>query len=117
MGSSALDAPGSRLGLKNQPSIRITRTQTAPAHRSPMKIPSPSFTNCSKGFKTAGHRSIGLFSDLQHREKSLLRNLDLADLFHALLAGLLLLEQLALARDVAAVAFGQHVLAHRLDAG
>ena len=34
------------------------------------------------------------------------------DLHHA--ARLLLLEQLALAADVAAVAFGQHVLAHRL---
>ncbi len=29
----------------------------------------------------------------------------------------MLFEQLALARDVAAVAFGQHILAHRLDAG
>jgi hypothetical protein len=34
---------------------------------------------------------------------------------HALLAFLLLLEQLALARDVAAVALGEHVLAQRLD--
>ena len=36
-------------------------------------------------------------------------------LLHALLARLLLLEQLLLARDVAAVALGEHVLAQRLD--
>jgi hypothetical protein len=47
--------------------------------------------------------------------KGLLRNLDAADLLHALLAGLLLFQQLLLARDVAAVTLGQHVLAHRLD--
>ena len=42
--------------------------------------------------------------DLQHGQEGLLRNLDRAELLHALLAGFLLLEQLALARDVAAVA-------------
>ena len=54
-------------------------------------------------------------ADLQDGEERLLRNLDRADLLHALLALLLFLEQLALARDVAAVALGQHVLAQRLD--
>src|SRR5437016_14489807 len=46
-----------------------------------------------------------------------LRNLDLAELAHPLFAFLLLFEQLAFAGDVAAVAFGEHVLAqclHRL---
>src|SRR5205085_7821478 len=52
--------------------------------------------------------------DLQDGEERLLGDLDVADLLHALLAGLLLLQQLALARDVAAVALGDHVLAHRL---
>src|SRR5512139_2291194 len=56
-----------------------------------------------------------LAADLQHREEGLLRDLDLAELLHALLAFFLLLEQLALARDVAAVALGEHVLAQRLD--
>src|SRR5215207_4907306 len=56
-----------------------------------------------------------LGSDLQHGEKCFLRNFDAADALHALLAFLLLLEQLALARDVAAVALGEHVLAQRLD--
>src|SRR6478609_1379505 len=54
-------------------------------------------------------------ASLQHREERLLRDLDRADLFHALLPFLLFFEQLALAGDVAAVAFRQHVLAQRLD--
>src|SRR6059036_829960 len=52
---------------------------------------------------------------LEDGEERLLRDLDAADPLHALLAFLLLLEQLALARDVAAVALGEDVLAHRLD--
>src|SRR5687767_4381514 len=51
---------------------------------------------------------------LQHRQERLLRNLHRADLLHAFLAFFLLVEELALARDVAAVALGQHVLAQRL---
>src|SRR5690606_14366468 len=42
-----------------------------------------------------------------------LRDLDGPDVLHALLTLLLLLEQLALAADVAAVALGEDVLAHR----
>src|SRR5262245_39902965 len=51
---------------------------------------------------------------LQHRQERLLGDFDSADLLHALLAFLLLLEKLALAGDVAAVALGGHVLAHGL---
>src|SRR5919206_199825 len=51
---------------------------------------------------------------VEHGEERLLRHLDAADLLHPLLPRLLLLEQLALARDVAAVALGEHVLAARL---
>src|SRR5579872_5989946 len=116
-GSSALVAPGSRRGRMNQPSIRITSTQTAAAHSSAKKMRSPSVTKYPQGDQSENAASIGLLADLQHREECFLRNLDLADLLHALLAGLLLLEQLALARDVAAVAFCQHILAHGLDAG
>src|SRR5262245_8715133 len=47
---------------------------------------------------------------LQHGQKRLLRNLDLADLLHPFLAGGLLGPELALASDVAAVALGGHVL-------
>src|SRR5690242_7941884 len=53
--------------------------------------------------------------NLEHREKRFLRDLDGPDLLHALLPFLLLLEQLALARDVAAVALGRHVLAEWAD--
>src|SRR5215471_18526996 len=56
-----------------------------------------------------------LVLDLQYRKESLLGYLHRAHLLHALLARLLLLEQLALARDIAAVALRQHVLAQRLD--
>src|SRR5215475_6780812 len=49
--------------------------------------------------------------DLQRRQKRFLRNLHLAQLFHALLPFLLPAQQLALTRDVAAIAFGHDVLA------
>src|SRR5688572_8888777 len=44
-----------------------------------------------------------LFFDLEYRQKSLLRNLDLADLLHPSLAGFLLFQQFALSRYIAAV--------------
>ena len=53
----------------------------------------------------------------QNSQKSLLRNIDLADPLHPLLAFFLLFQQLAFAGDVAAVALRKHVLAqgaHRL---
>src|SRR5436190_24099091 len=56
-------------------------------------------------------------ADIEHRQERVLRHLDAPHLLHALLALLLALEQLALARDVAAVALGGDVLAvglHRL---
>src|SRR6478752_4495457 len=49
---------------------------------------------------------------IEDGEKRLLRNVDAADRLHALLAFLLLGPQFSLARDVAAVTFGGHVLAH-----
>src|SRR5262245_12265352 len=52
--------------------------------------------------------------DLQYGYKRFLRNLDRAYLLHALLALFLLLEELPLSRDVAAVAFRENVLAERL---
>src|SRR5690242_2522251 len=53
--------------------------------------------------------------ELERRHERLLGDLDAADVLHPLLALLLLLEQLALSGDVAAVALGQHVLALGLD--
>src|SRR5436853_1407575 len=52
---------------------------------------------------------------LEHGQEGLLGDLDLADLLKALLAGGLLGPELALAGDVAAVALGGDVLAHRGD--
>src|SRR5258708_36096368 len=52
----------------------------------------------------------------QHGEEGVLRDVHAADALHALLACLLLLDQLALAGDVAAVALGDDVLADRPDA-
>src|SRR5262249_25320444 len=52
---------------------------------------------------------------LQHGQEGLLRDLHRAHLLHPLLALLLLLEELALPADVATVALGEHVLAHRGD--
>src|SRR5918994_7798291 len=52
---------------------------------------------------------------LQDRKEGLLGPLDAAYLFHPPLPGLLLLEQLALPRHVAAVQLRGHVLAQRLD--
>src|SRR5215510_2518871 len=49
-------------------------------------------------------------ADVEDGEERLLWYLDGADLLHPLFPCLLLLEQLALARDVAAVAFREHVL-------
>src|SRR6478735_7414861 len=51
----------------------------------------------------------------QDRQECFLGDLDGTHALHALLAFLLLHEELALARDVATVALGQHVLAHGPD--
>ena len=59
--------------------------------------------------------AIDLLVHLEDRHKGLLRDLDRSDGLHALLALFLLLEQLALTRDIAAVALGKHVLAQGLD--
>ena len=52
-------------------------------------------------------------SCLQHLNERLLRNIHRAEGFHAFFAFLLFFEQLAFARDVAAVALGRHVFSER----
>src|SRR3954451_4271479 len=52
---------------------------------------------------------------VEHSQKRLLRSLAATDALHPLLALFLLLEQLSLTRDVAAVALREHVLPPRLD--
>src|SRR5215210_8356578 len=61
------------------------------------------------------HRREQLVLEAQRGDERLLRDLDAADLLHAPLARLLLLEQFALAGHVAAVALGDDVLAAGLD--
>ena len=51
---------------------------------------------------------------LEHCEEGLLRYLHVANLLHAFLTLLLLLQQFALTAHVTAVALGRHVLAHLL---
>src|SRR5688572_31043017 len=52
---------------------------------------------------------------LQRGDERLLRDVHLAELAHALLALLLLVQEFALPRDVAAVALSRHVLPERRD--
>ena len=52
-------------------------------------------------------------AQIEDRQEGFLRDLHRAHHLHALLAGLLFLQQLALAADVAAVALGENVLAKR----
>ena len=63
---------------------------------------------------THGYSRLVAF-EAEDRQERLLRDLDAPDLLHALLALFLLLEELALAADVAAVALGGDVLAQGLD--
>src|SRR5205823_8226812 len=68
----------------------------------------------ASGARTESSDLSRLVADPEHREKSLLRDLDRSHHLHALLAFLLLLEELPLAGDVTAVALREHVLALRL---
>src|SRR4051794_38120403 len=56
-----------------------------------------------------------LISAFQYRHERFLRDVHAAHALHALFAFLLFLQELALAGDVAAVAFGGDVLADALD--
>src|SRR5216684_4551640 len=55
----------------------------------------------------------GALVKLEHRHECFLRDLDRTHPLHPSLSFFLLLEQLALAGDVAPVALGQDILAHR----
>src|SRR5579871_1992556 len=74
-------------------------------------------------FQTKAPTAKGGFADpcsellvcFQHCQERLLRDLDLAYLFHPFFAGCLLGPKLAFARDVAAITLGGHILLDRLD--
>src|SRR5271156_4624677 len=76
---------------------------------------SRALSGCTLEMLRAGSATIALLPDLEQGQESLLRNLDAPDLFHPLLAFLLLLEQLSFSRDIAAVTFGGDILTQRLD--
>jgi len=67
---------------------------------------------CAKKNKGEVH---GLLSETWRIARKLPADFYVADLLHAAFAGLLFFKQLFLAADVAAIAFGEHVLAQRLD--
>src|SRR5690348_2371859 len=57
----------------------------------------------------------GAGGDLQYGQEGLLRDVDAADALHALFAFFLALEEFSFARDVAAVALREDVLAQRAN--
>src|SRR5258708_39822667 len=67
-----------------------------------------------EGARRGGGSFLRRVVEVEDGEDRLLRPLDGAALLHAFASLLLLLEQLALARDVAAVALREHVLAASL---
>src|SRR3974390_626970 len=84
----------------------IRLSARASLRASSMSAPWPSMMTTS-----ASSAALALHIHLQRGDERLLRDVDLAVLAHALLAFFLLLQKLALAGGVAAVAFGGHVLA------
>ena len=52
---------------------------------------------------------------LEHREESFLRHLNVTDLLHALLASLLFLQKFAFSAHIAAVTLGKDILSYLLD--
>src|ERR1700675_2798416 len=69
----------------------------------------------SKASTVTTTRRLGRLVKLQHRHEGLLRDLDRSHSLHPFLPFLLLLQELAFARDVAAVALRQDILPHRRD--
>src|SRR3954447_23263607 len=99
---------------RRAPSPRRTRRRTCTrASRSPPRRPARAPRRTVRTPRGARGSPLRV-AEVEHGEERLLRHLDGADLLHPLLAGLLLLEQLALARDVAAVTLREHVLPLRL---
>ena len=62
---------------------------------------------------TCGADSVDLVQ-LEDGEEGFLRHFDIADLFHALLATFLFLQQFALTAHITAITLGKHILTHLL---
>src|SRR5579885_643925 len=87
----------------------LAKNSTSASHTRPVisvaRVRIASKSKCIVGaFYFSPVTARSLLAHVEHRQEGLLGNLHGADLLHALLAFLLLLQQLALARDVAAVA-------------
>ena len=67
------------------------------------------------GFKAIAEEIRSAVAHLEGGDEGGLRDFDLAELTHPLLPLLLLFEELAFPGHVAAIAFGEHVLAQGLD--
>src|SRR5438552_10343854 len=92
---------------------RATASPTSPTRRSRRRRAGRLTRRAAWDARTGSSVTSRLVTDPEHGEEGLLRDLDRPHHFHALLALLLLLEELPLAGDVAAVALREHVLALR----
>src|SRR5215472_3529292 len=91
--------------------VPVTRSRCAsPAARS-----MPPFTARIHQAKRKPSFFISAAGNFQNRQEGFLRNVHPANALHAFLSFFLLFKQLAFARDVAAVAFGEHVFANGAD--
>src|SRR5205814_9978513 len=94
---------------------RAKASPTSPPRRFRPRLAGRSTLRAAWGARTGSSAISCLVADPEHREEGLLRALHRAHHLRALLALLLLLEQIALSGGVSAVAVGEHVLALRLD--
>src|SRR3954452_9758313 len=95
------------------PAWARSRPRAAPRAFLPApRAPRPQARRASAGSRWSSPLSV---AQLQHGQERLLRHLDPPPLLPPPLARLRVLEQLALAGDVAATALGDHVLAVGLD--
>src|SRR5450759_567993 len=96
-------------------SYSAARNEAASRRRRHNRLAMPSVTRARSSSSTGRPRRLAGLAHAQDGEEGLLRDLHRSDALHALLAFLLLLQQLPLPRDVATVALGEDVLAHRAD--
>src|SRR5437667_12656988 len=103
-----------RRALRAAHASRATASPTSPTRRSRRRRAGRLTRRAAWDARTGSSAISRLVTDPKDCEEGLLRDLDRSHHLHALLAFLLLLEELSLARDVAAVALREHVLALRL---
>src|SRR5438046_1652377 len=95
--------------------VHIGWDQTGSRKRADCRTPGGSLLRRGRPATMAALVGGSLLANLEDCQESLLRNFDAADRLHSFLARFLFLEQLFLARHIAAVAFCQHVFTESLD--